>query len=68
MAHRPVLKVDVVGFEIDVAEKRLQRGAVRARTDEGRVEGGCDEEDGGLGVVHAGLDEDVVPDDGEVAG
>ena len=38
MAHRPVLKVDVVSFEIDVAEERLQRSAVCACTDEGCVE------------------------------
>ena len=71
MAHRPVLKVDVVGFEIDVAEKRLQRGAVRACTDEGRVERGCDEKHCGLRVILGGLrngvvHEGIVPDVHEV--
>ena len=62
MSHRSVLKVDVVRLEVGVSEERLQRCACGACPDQGGVEGGRDEEHGGLGVVHACVDELVVPD------
>ena len=63
-----VLEVDVVRLEVDVAEEGLEGRACWPGADERGVEGGRDEEDGGLRVVHACLDELVVPDVHEVAG
>ncbi len=68
MTDRSVLEVDVVRLEVDVAEERLEGRARRPGADEGGIEGGRDEEHGGLGVVHACLDELVVPDVHEIAG
>ena len=62
MSHRSILKVDVVRLEVGVAEERLERCACGTCPDQGGVEGGCDEEHGGLGVVHACVNELVVPD------
>lgn len=66
--HRPVFKTDIIRLEVHTAKQRLQGRAVRPRADERRVERGCDEQDGRLCVIHAGLHEDVVPDDCQVPG
>ena len=68
MTRSSVLEVDVVRLEVDVAEEGLEGRACWPGADERGVEGGRDEEDGGLRVVHACLDELVVPDVHEVTG
>lgn len=64
---RAILEVDVVCLEVHVPEERLQRGSRRAGPDQRGVEGGRDEEDGGLGVVHPVIDELIIPDVHQVA-
>ena len=65
---RSVLEVDVVRLEVDVSEQRLEGCAGWPGTYQGRVEGRRHEEDCRLGVIHACLNELVVPDMHQVAG
>ena len=68
MPHRSTLEVDVVGFEVDVPEERLQWCTGGSRTNQGRVEGRGDKEDGRLRIVHPDLHELVVPYMHQIAG
>ena len=67
MAHRPVLKVDIVRFEIDIPKERLKGCASGPGSNQRGVEGRGDNEDGRLCVVYSIFHESVVPNLHEVS-
>lgn len=61
-ADRSVLEVNIVCLEIDITEEWLQRRTGRPSSYQGCIERRRDEQNSGLGIVHAGLYKLVVPD------
>lgn len=62
ISYRTVLKREIVRFEVDIPDQRLERRARGTRADQRRVERGRDEQHGRLRVVHPRLHIRVVPD------